>query len=229
MKNLIYKIIIPLYSRFNRFIKPSGNFKLAVNDVEPMSRKFGIDRGTPVDRYYIEKYLAENKKYITGSVLEIGDDRYTKMFGENVTKSDILDINKNNKVANIHADLRRMPNLNNNSYDCIILTQVLGMVDDVNSVLSECYRILKPNGTLILTTSAISPQIDHEFSYWRFTEQSIRYLLDKKFKKIKVSSFGNAYVGQAIWVGMAQEDINKKFLEVNDRQFQCIVVAKATK
>ena len=75
--------------------------------VTPVSRNFGYDRGTPVDRYYIEKFLEENKADIRGSVLEIKDRNYTERFGGmKVSFSDILDIDSSNKSATIYADLR---------------------------------------------------------------------------------------------------------------------------
>jgi hypothetical protein len=42
----------------------------------PLSRCFGFDRGKPVDRYYIENFLASRAGDVRGRVLEIAD----KMF-----------------------------------------------------------------------------------------------------------------------------------------------------
>ena len=36
----------------------------------PASRTFGSERGKPIDRFYIEKFLEENKEYILGDTLE---------------------------------------------------------------------------------------------------------------------------------------------------------------
>lgn len=33
---------------------------------EPISRKFGFDRGCPIDRYYIDSFLKQNQNLITG-------------------------------------------------------------------------------------------------------------------------------------------------------------------
>ena len=52
----------------------------------PISRNFGLDRGTAIDRYYIEKFLAEHAADITGHVLEVGDDAYSRRFGSNITR-----------------------------------------------------------------------------------------------------------------------------------------------
>ena len=57
----------------------------------PLSRRFGAEHGTPVDRYYIESFLKKNAKYIIGNVAEIADDKYTKCFG-NKYVSNILHV-----------------------------------------------------------------------------------------------------------------------------------------
>ena len=46
--------------------------------LRPISEVFGQDRGTTIRRYYIDKFLKDNRKCITGNVLEIGDATYTK-------------------------------------------------------------------------------------------------------------------------------------------------------
>ncbi|GAB26252.1 hypothetical protein GOPIP_093_00600, partial [Gordonia polyisoprenivorans NBRC 16320 = JCM 10675] len=43
---------------------------------QPICREYGSARGRPVDRYYIENFLAEHGRLITGSVLEIGERTY---------------------------------------------------------------------------------------------------------------------------------------------------------
>jgi hypothetical protein len=45
--------------------------------VTPFSRRFGSDRGFPVDRYYIERFLVAHAHDVRGRVLEIKDDYYT--------------------------------------------------------------------------------------------------------------------------------------------------------
>ena len=214
-----------------RKLDPASNHYKTIETPNPVSRKFGMDRGTPIDRYYIDKFISQNKKFIKGMCLEIGDRRYTKKFGEHVQKSDVLDIVSRNKIANIIGDLRNVKQIQDNTYDCIILTQVMGMIDDCDAAISECHRILKPKGVILITSSSISPQIDYDFSFWRFTIKSLEYLLLKKFNKknVKVTGFGNAYIGQCLWVGLTQEEIKKEYLDIFDKQFQCIIGAVAYK
>ncbi|HEX6050119.1 MAG TPA: hypothetical protein VFZ21_12650, partial [Gemmatimonadaceae bacterium] len=63
----------------------------------PISRAFGYDRGGPVDRYYIEGFLARYASDVRGRVLEVGDDSYTRRFGGNrVTRRDVLHVHEGN-------------------------------------------------------------------------------------------------------------------------------------
>src|SRR5689334_2088523 len=78
----------------------------------PISRDWGFDRGRPIDRYYIERFLEANANHIQGRVLEIGDNSYTRRFGgERVTISDVLHIEEGNPQATIVADLANAEHL----------------------------------------------------------------------------------------------------------------------
>src|SRR5688500_16180629 len=59
--------------------------------LKPISGDYGSSRGLGIDRYYLEKYLAEYTDDIDGHVIEIKHTTYTKKYGQNrVTKSDVL-------------------------------------------------------------------------------------------------------------------------------------------
>ena len=74
---------------------------LASLSIKPISTKYGFDRGQPIDRVYIEKFLRNKQERIKGVCLEVVDGTYTKKFGgTKVTKSDVIDIFKSQK-ANI--------------------------------------------------------------------------------------------------------------------------------
>lgn len=222
MKTL--EAINKLRGRLTRFFIPSR--------LKPISSKFGYDRGKPINRYWIERFLKDNKKHIKGNVLEVTDSTYTLMFGENrVTKSDVLDINTKNRKANIHGDLRDLRGkVGDNTYDCIILTHVLGLIDNHDAAISELRRIIKPGGVLLFTGSCFGPILGEEI-YWRYTPKSVKYLFDKNYKpsNLIIKSYGNVLAGQAFWLGMSQEDFSKKDLEFDDPRFPCIVCAVAIK
>lgn len=231
MKNYIIKIILPIRHFVLKKIKPvSGRFLLN-RSLSPISSKFGFDRGTPVDRFWIETFLESKKDLINGVCLEITDSTYTKKYGgTKIVKSDVLDINPKNKQANIIGDLRDLKNIKSNTYDTVILTHVLGLIDEPTKAVSEIHRILKDNGKLILTSSCLGPILG-ETVFWRFTPNSLKFVLGKYFnaKNIEIKTYGNVLSGQAFWIGMSQEELTKEELSFNDFRFPCIVTAVAYK
>ncbi len=204
--------------------------------VTPFSRQFGFDRGMPVDRFYIEKFLACESGAIHGRVLEIGDDFYTRRFGgDKVTGSEVLHVDPRNASATIIADLADAPNIVSNSFDCIILTQTLHFIYDLRAALRTLERILKPGGTLLVTTPGISQicrdQADREGDSWRLTASSARRLFAEFFPResVSVESFGNVLTAASFLYGLAALELEVDELEHNDPDYQLIVAIKATK
>jgi hypothetical protein len=73
---------------------------------EPVSRTFGFERGKPVDRWYIERFLAEHSADVRGRVLEVAESTYTGWYGgEDVTASDVLYAAEGNPDATVVGDL----------------------------------------------------------------------------------------------------------------------------
>src|SRR5947208_3646362 len=67
----------------NKFRPALGSVRFGdLGSVRPISFYFGFDRGTPIDRYYIEKFLSTQATHIRGRVLEVGDDSYSRRFGK---------------------------------------------------------------------------------------------------------------------------------------------------
>jgi hypothetical protein len=69
-----------------------------------ISNQFGLDRGQPVDRYYIEDFLrrhGEASGVVRGRVLEIEKPLYARRFGDGarVERIDVLDLDPDNQDA----------------------------------------------------------------------------------------------------------------------------------
>src|SRR3989344_2001493 len=191
----------------------------------PLSPKYGMERGQPVDRYYIDLFLSHHADSIRGKCLEVRDNRYTGRFASQITHADILDIDTANTEATIHADLRSAPQIPDNTYDCLILTQVFQYIDDVTAALRECYRILKPGGVLLAVVPAMA-RLDPKIpEYWRFTADGMRRLLGTVFSEehTTVTGHGNVLVGTGFWIGQAAEEFSKKELDYNDQNFSIII------
>jgi SAM-dependent methyltransferase len=62
-------------------------------------------------------------------------------------------------------------------FDLILSTQVLEHVADPNLYVSECHRLLKPGGALVVTTHGIMHYHPDPEDYWRWTSAGLKSLL----------------------------------------------------
>jgi glycosyltransferase involved in cell wall biosynthesis len=248
-KKLLFKFMLKkskayiksILSSSSALTSNSGNpdpGKVSLGDLDrttPFSTEFGYDRGGPVDRYYIERFLEENKHLISGTTLEIGDNIYSMRYGRSqIKKSDILHIDSRNKTATIVGDLTDLPQVANDAYDCIILTQTLHLIFDYTSAIKTCYRILKPGGTLLLTVPGISQLANDQWQdywLWSFTQASIKKILAQAFlpERMTTATHGNVLAATAFLYGMGATELTESKLKINDPNYQVIITAAATK
>ncbi len=204
--------------------------------LQPISSDYGNKRGLEIDRYYIEKFLAEHANDIRGHVLEIKHNAYTVRYGkERVTKSDVLHPVKGNPDATIVADLTNADHLPSNVFDAIIFTQTLQVIYDVRTTIATLYRILKPGGTLLVTGSGMAQlsldDFDRWGEYWRFTSLSARLLFEECFPKenVTVRSYGNVLAAISFLEGLACEDLEVEELDAVDRRYEILIAVRAVK
>ena len=202
----------------------------------PISYNFGWGRGTPIDRYYIESFLDQNASDIRGTVLEVGDDRYTRRFGgARVDHSDILSVETSNPNATFVGDLTRPDTLPEAAFDCIVLTQTLQYLFEPHAAVAALFRALKPGGILLLTVPASGSQVDGSTWgatwYWWFTSAAVRRLLEKSFQPnaVTVNTYGNIFVATAFHFGVVLEELRPRDLNQSDPEFPVIVAARAIK
>jgi SAM-dependent methyltransferase len=204
-----------------------------IRRTSPLSDHWGRERGTPVDRYYIEHFLAGERHSIRGRVLEVMNAEYTGRFGTGVDASDVLDIDAANEAATIVADLAAADEIPSETFDCFILTQTLQYVYDVRAAVEHAHRILRPGGTLLATVPAVSrvarQHLDTE--YWRFTAPACSRLFGDAFRggTIDVRAPGNVLTAVAFLMGIAHEELSARELALNDPFFPVIVTVRATK
>ena len=205
----------------------------SIRRTAPLSDHWGRDRGTPIDRYYIERFLAAERQAIRGRVLEVMNVDYTERFGTGVERSDILDIDGSNPSATIVADLASADDVPSETFDCFVLTQTLQYVYDLQSAVGHVHRILRPGGTVLCTVPTVSriARRTLETEYWRLTALGSQRLFADVFigGSVDNQAHGNVLTAVAFLIGMAAEELSTRELELVDPFFPVLVTIKATK
>jgi SAM-dependent methyltransferase len=201
----------------------------------PIVRRWGLERGRPIDRFYIEGFLEANAAAIRGHVLEVGGDAYTREFGgDHVHESVIVDVAADNPNASIVADLSNAPQIASNSFDCVICTQMLQYAYEIAATVRTLHRILKPGGVVLATLPGISQADDLPSDgtrYWNFTAQSARRLFGDAFgaANVDVAAHGNVLAATCFLHGLVVEELRVEELAHADPAFPLLITVRAVK
>jgi SAM-dependent methyltransferase len=208
-------------------------FRPLLYRTRPLSSNWGHERGTPIDRIYIDEFVSNHRGDIQGRVLEVRDRRYTDQFARGVTQRDVLDNDPTNGSATIVADLADAGSIPAETFDCFILTQTLQYIPQPSAAVSHVHRILRPGGVVLATVPSIIridadvPAVDR----WRFTEVSCTELFGEPFgvERVEISTAGNVLAAMAFLTGMAAEEFSAAKLAVRDPRFPVVILVRAVK
>jgi SAM-dependent methyltransferase len=203
--------------------------------VTPIDPNWGYERGTPIDRVYVERFVAQHATDIRGRVLEIAAPDYTSRFGTGVERSDILMATEGDPQATIVGDLANAPHIPDDTFDCAIVTQTLQFIYDVRAALATLHRILVPGGVLLATApglTKISRIEDDEFGeWWHYTGRSLRRLGEEAFPggAVEVETYGNVLSAAGFLYGLAASDLEPAQLDTHDRLYEVVIGLRARK
>lgn len=189
-------------------------------------RKFDIEHIRDTLPETAKKYFDDHKRRFESSlnwidkevnekshILEIGSpNMFTDMFKKFI---------KHEKYCNTHQDLRNRIEYPDSSFNIIIFMEVIEHIKDVEEIggfnetfygsgqrnaIKECYRMLKSDGVLFLTTPNLNSirslkqllSFDHPFTYWpHVREMSVNdiksYLIESGFIIETISSENSWY------------------------------------
>jgi SAM-dependent methyltransferase len=194
----------------------------------PFSENYGLDRGTPVDRLYIESFLKTHAHFIRGRVLEVKNSDYTMQFGDRrVITADVLDIDPSNREATVVADLGVPGALPDARFDCILLNQTLQLIPDTGAAVRNCWSALVPGGTLLITVPTVSIVIERINDLWRWTPAGFAIELGRHLQpeSFAVTGFGTLPSTLAFLHGLAAEELPSDCLDPADAEYPLIVGA----
>ena len=207
----------------------------ALRRVTPIDPNWGFERGTPIDRIYVDQFMHSRAEDIRGRVLEIAAPDYTTRFGTNVEQVDILMASEGNPRATIVGDLANAPHVADDTFDCAIVTQTLQFVYEVRAAFRTLHRILAPGGVLLATVpgiTKISPPEDDEWGeWWHYTGRSARRLAEEAFGQgnVDVRTYGNVLAAAGFLYGLAASDLRPEELASNDRLYEVTIAIRAVK
>lgn len=201
----------------------------------PICRNFGITRGTPVDRIYIEKFLDKYKLDVRGDVLEIAENTYTLKYGEDrLEHSYMLHVKGWGKNV-ICGNLETGEGIKENQFDSAILTQTMMFIFNLDAVAKNIYKMLKPGGTALITVSGISQISRYDAEnwgcYWGFYKDSLMRLFQKYFeeKNIVIETYGNVKTATALLYGLCAEELSKEAFDKDDEQYPVVYGIRVNK
>jgi hypothetical protein len=204
--------------------------------MEPPGRLMGTDRGLPVCRWYIERFLEAQASQVRGRVLEVADDTYTTRFGgDRVTARTVLHATAGNAHATLVGDLATGDGIPSDAFDTVILTQVLQCVFEVGAAARTVHRMLAPGGTALITVPAIAPvsryDVERWGEFWHFSVQAVQRLFEPHFgaEGLSVAAHGNHVAAHAYLAGMASEELRDDELMPYDADYPVVISAIATK
>ena len=202
---------------------------------DPISRDWGYDRGVPLDRRYIDDFLAAHSSDVRGTVLEVQEGDFTRRFGgPRVARSEVVDLDDANPRATIAADLRCATGIADARFDTIVLTQTLHVIPEMPAVLAECARLLAPGGVLLATlpsASRVCLEYGEDGDLWRMTPAGARAIFEPAFGvgNVDVTAYGNVLTNVAFLHGLACGDVTDAEFDATDPYHPVLVGVRARK
>lgn len=151
----------------------------------------------------------EISKWVFGKVLDIGcaDSNLKNKLPETVFYVGLdyyeTAMNLYNTTPDIFGDAHALPFLSQ-SFDSILLLDVLEHLHDPIICIEEVKRVLKPGGIFYLQVPFMYPEHDAPFDYQRWTHNGLRWMVDRHaFEICLLKSLGKPIETATLFVNIA--------------------------
>lgn len=152
------------------------------------------------------------------------DKPYQWLFQEKFTEYVGADLPGNTKADLAIGPAGEIPS-EAGSFDCVLSSQVLEHVVDPQKYLAEAGRVLRPGGSLILSTHGIWPYHPDPTDYWRWTIEGLQHEIRQAgFQIMMVQSvFGLESSALQLWQDATYERLPGFLQPVYTRFFQAVI------
>lgn len=195
----------------------------------PICQAFGLTRGTPIDRYYISKFIEEIRSQVVGNLLEVGGTPKDKDFYQ-------INSSISYKILNLEAglgvdivgDVHDVSIIKPESFDSVISVNVLEHCYAPWIAVENIYTWLKPGGKCFITVPSAIRVHTTPGDYWRFLPDGVGWIF-KNFSQQQLYVYGNPISVIASYHGIAAEELTVEELDAFHPDYPvvtCIVAEK---
>jgi SAM-dependent methyltransferase len=120
-----------------------------------------------------------------GKVLDVGAQYcpYFPLFKDKCESYSSMDL-VDTPLVDFACNAEEMP-MEDCSFDLVLCTQVLEHCTNPQKIVDECFRVLKPGGSLVVTVPCVFPIHGYPADNWRFMPDGMRHLL-RAFREVEV-------------------------------------------
>jgi SAM-dependent methyltransferase len=154
-----------------------------------------------------------------------GNKPYRELFGEKFTHYIGADIAGNAEAELVIDAEGKVPVAEDESFDCVLSSQVLEHVTSPRVYLREAYRVLKPAGSLVLSTHGIWPYHPDPTDYWRWTIEGLQFEIRQAGFEIRMvqSVFGIEACALQLWQDATYERLPRPLRPIYTRIIQSFI------
>ena len=198
--------------------------------VHPFSSAFGSERGTPVDRHYLHRFLQAHAGDITGTVLEIQAPAYAQRFGHALSRIDTVDIAPAFSPTFL-CDLAKADIVPGDTYDCFLLPATLQGLEDIDACLRQALRVVRAGGVILASSATFVPLMPDVPDYWRLSAAGWLEVVKRCWPDcdVDVRAHGNCLAATASMMGLAAEELTEAELDAHDPRYPVVVTLACRK
>lgn len=173
-------------------------------------------------RFHLMQVMRKYANHLEGRLLDFGcgSKPYQALFGH-VSEYIGVDVeNEGHSHVNEHIDVyydgKTLP-FEDQLFDSILSNEVLEHVPDLEGILSELYRVLKPGGKMLLTVPFVCFEHELPYDFRRFTLTGLSAVLDKNGFDVLVAEKTGNYVEVIfqLWISYIRELLFTKNAMIN--------------
>jgi hypothetical protein len=201
----------------------------------------GRQRGTPIVRYYWERFLEQHRSDVRGRALEIGSTQTLQRIGRSaVTRAEAIDVAARAGI-DIVADISRAEALPADTYDCIVVPFTTHLIYDIDAALHHLIRMCTPGGVLLVNFPCVEYYFPRGLDmntgitlhvHWSFTPLQVENLLRRQgldADSFALVSDGNLFARVAYQANLPVEELTQEERDFRDEGHPLLISARVVK